>query len=389
MARMKFLCDADRCIECNACVTACKNEHEVPWGINRRRVVTLNDGKPGERSVSMACMHCTDAPCAAVCPVNCFYTTADAVVLHSKDICIGCGYCFYACPFGAPQYPRVGNFGSRGKMDKCTYCSGGPEPDLSVAEYEKYGSNRLAEGKLPLCAEMCSTKALLAGDGEMIAEIYKQRVIKRGYGSGAWGWKTAYRDRRDLIATDMHKGSPPARLSRTTRHAKGTPMRRAVTLLSTLVLATTLLVAPGAFAPVQAQNPITKDGQNPMGAKPTADSVNEEFLFKNADKITGRVSIPDGKAANLIQPQGREYQSFREGYLPWIGAIFILGMVAALGAFFLWRGRILTDDTQESGRKILRFNAFERFTHWMTAVCFIILSLSGLNYIFGPAFIPS
>ena len=71
MARMKFLCDADRCIECNACVTACKNENEVPWGINRRRVVTINDGKPGERSVSMACMHCTDAPCQAVCPVNC------------------------------------------------------------------------------------------------------------------------------------------------------------------------------------------------------------------------------------------------------------------------------------------------------------------------------
>jgi Fe-S-cluster-containing dehydrogenase component len=32
MARMKFLCDADRCIECNACVTACQNENEVPWG---------------------------------------------------------------------------------------------------------------------------------------------------------------------------------------------------------------------------------------------------------------------------------------------------------------------------------------------------------------------
>ena len=102
MARMKFLCDADRCIECNACVTACKNENEVPWGINRRRVVTINDGKPGERSVSMACMHCTDAPCAAVCPVTCIFSTDEGVVLHSKDLCIGCGYCFYACPFGAP-----------------------------------------------------------------------------------------------------------------------------------------------------------------------------------------------------------------------------------------------------------------------------------------------
>ncbi len=49
MARMKFLVDADRCIDCNACVTACKNEHEVPWGVNRRRVVTINDGAPGER----------------------------------------------------------------------------------------------------------------------------------------------------------------------------------------------------------------------------------------------------------------------------------------------------------------------------------------------------
>src|SRR5262249_39943546 len=186
-ARMKFLCDADRCIECNACVTACKNEHEVPWGINRRRVVTINDGKPGERSVTMACMHCTDAPCAAVCPVNCFYTTADGVVLHSKALCIGCGYCFYACPFGAPQYPQIGNFGSRGKMDKCTYCAGGPEADGSLAEYEKYGTNRLAEGKLPLCAEMCSTKSLLAGDGEIIAQIYKERVVKRGYGAGRRG----------------------------------------------------------------------------------------------------------------------------------------------------------------------------------------------------------
>ncbi|MFE1599852.1 formate dehydrogenase subunit gamma [Methylobacterium sp. ID0610] len=160
-------------------------------------------------------------------------------------------------------------------------------------------------------------------------------------------------------------------------------MRRALTLLSTLLVAATLWALPSAGRVAHAQNPIQADGQNPMGAKPTADSVNEEFLFKQSPTISGRISIPDRKAANLIQPQGRTYQMFREGWLPWIGGLVILGMLGALAVFFLWRGRIITEHSQESGKKILRFNAFERFTHWMTAVCFIVLSLSGLNYIFG------
>ena len=202
MARMKFICDVERCIECNACVTACKNEHEVPWGINRRRVITVNDGQKGEKSVSVACMHCTDAPCMAVCPVNCFYKTEDGVVLHDKDICIGCGYCSYACPFDAPQFPNSAGkapgesatdfFVARGKMDKCTFCAGGPEENGSEAEFEKYGRNRLAEGKLPLCAEMCSTKSLLAGDAPVIVAIHEHRIEQRGYGDTRWGWEMAY-----------------------------------------------------------------------------------------------------------------------------------------------------------------------------------------------------
>ncbi len=86
MARMKFLCDTKRCIECNGCVTACKNENDdaLEWGIQRRRVVTLNDGEPGENSISVACMHCTDAPCMAVCPADCFVHTEDGIVLHNK-----------------------------------------------------------------------------------------------------------------------------------------------------------------------------------------------------------------------------------------------------------------------------------------------------------------
>ncbi|WP_114662663.1 formate dehydrogenase FDH3 subunit beta [Polynucleobacter necessarius] len=198
MARMKFICDTERCIECNGCVTACKNDNEVPWGVNRRRVVTVNDGIIGqEKSVSVACMHCTDAPCMAVCPVDCFYRTDEGVVLHDKDICIGFGYCSFACPFDASQFQSKGAFGSRSKMDKCTFCSGGLEENGSVAEFEKYGRNRLAEGKLPLCAEMCSTKAPIGGDSDIISGIFNQRVANREKngkypGSKAFGWTTAY-----------------------------------------------------------------------------------------------------------------------------------------------------------------------------------------------------
>jgi formate dehydrogenase iron-sulfur subunit len=133
----------------------------------------------------------------AVCPVDCFYRTDEGVVLHDKDICIGCGYCSFACPFGAPQFLSSGAFGVRSKMDKCTFCSGGPEANGSVAEFEKYGRNRLAEGKLPLCAEMCSTKALIGGDSEVISSIYAKRVsVREANGKypskDIFGWTTAY-----------------------------------------------------------------------------------------------------------------------------------------------------------------------------------------------------
>lgn len=179
--KMEFYCDENRCIECHGCDVACKQAHHLPVGVNRRRVVTLNEGIVGkERTLSIACQHCTDAPCEQVCPVDCFYIRADGIVLHDKETCIGCGYCLYACPFGAPQFPRSGVFGTKGSMDKCTYCAGGPEETLSEKEYHLYGQNRLAEGKLPVCVAMCSTKALLAGDSASVSDIITKRVMRRG-----------------------------------------------------------------------------------------------------------------------------------------------------------------------------------------------------------------
>lgn len=160
-------------------------------------------------------------------------------------------------------------------------------------------------------------------------------------------------------------------------------MRRGRTLIRTFVAAAMLAGVAGAGAgPALAQTapPTTAPTTAP---NPTAESVNEDLLFKQAPTIGGRISIPDQKAANLIQPQGREWRGFHESWMPWIGAAAILGMVALLALFYFTRGRIRLEHSEESGRKILRFNGFERFTHWMTATCFIILALSGLNYIFG------
>jgi len=193
MARMKFLCDVERCIDCNGCVVACKEGNQVPVGINRRRVVTINEGKPGEKSISVSCMHCADAPCIAVCPVKAIYQREDGIVLVNKDLCIGCGYCFMACPFGAPQFPKGNVFGARGAMDKCTYCAGGPAKTFSEKERRLYGQNRIAEGKVPLCAAMCATKALMAGDGDVLSGIFRKRVFARGSGANAWGWNQAYK----------------------------------------------------------------------------------------------------------------------------------------------------------------------------------------------------
>jgi formate dehydrogenase subunit gamma len=98
--------------------------------------------------------------------------------------------------------------------------------------------------------------------------------------------------------------------------------------------------------------------------------------------INGRGTIPDVKSYNLEQPAGREWREFRTVILPWIGGVAILGMLLLLVVFYLWKGTVRLQ-AGRSGRTVVRFTAFERFVHWMTATCFIILGISGLNITFG------
>jgi formate dehydrogenase subunit gamma len=139
-------------------------------------------------------------------------------------------------------------------------------------------------------------------------------------------------------------------------------------------LALTLLVAVSAPA----------GAQQPTQVNPTASAVKEQQLLNalQGGGIGGRVSIPDQRSATLIQPGGRDWRQFHEVTLRWIGGISILGMLALLVGFYLMRGQVKLE-SGFSGRRIVRFNGFERFVHWLTATCFIVLALSGLNITFG------
>jgi formate dehydrogenase subunit gamma len=121
---------------------------------------------------------------------------------------------------------------------------------------------------------------------------------------------------------------------------------------------------------------------------PTASSVKEQQLLQELNRVQGRVSIPDQRSGVLEQPAGRDWREFRNVTLRWIGGIAILGMLAVLIIFYLSRGMVRLESGR-SGRTIVRFTSFERFVHWMTATCFIVLAISGLNITFGrPLLLP-
>jgi len=122
--------------------------------------------------------------------------------------------------------------------------------------------------------------------------------------------------------------------------------------------------------------------QQPNSVNPTAAAVQEQQLLGQLKKIEGRGTIPDTKSYVLEHPAGRDWREFRTVTLRWIGGIAILGILAVLIIFYLVRGMVKIQSGR-SGRTIVRFNTFERFVHWMTATCFIILAISGLNITFG------
>ena len=154
-------------------------------------------------------------------------------------------------------------------------------------------------------------------------------------------------------------------------------MATTCTRLRLLIAALTFCLAAAFGAPVMAQQQ-----KQPTEVNPMAQSVKERELLKELNKIQGRSSLPDARTRVLEQPAGRDWRQFHQVTLRWVAAIAILGMLAVLILFYLIRGMVRIENGR-SGRTLVRFNAFERFVHWMTASCFVVLALSGLNITFG------
>jgi Fe-S-cluster-containing dehydrogenase component/DMSO reductase anchor subunit len=140
-----FVHDLNTCVGCHACAIACVNENQLEPGRFWRQIVTHNPARAPQVPtfhLSLACNHCLDAPCLRYCPALAIARDerTGAVIIHD-DLCIGCRYCSWVCPYDAPRFNDA-----RGVMEKCTLCS-----------------HRLAEGLSPACVTLCPTGALRLG----------------------------------------------------------------------------------------------------------------------------------------------------------------------------------------------------------------------------------
>lgn len=143
MKRYAIDLDKSKCISCGACTVACmdQNDLDVSRQLPFRNVFDLEERTkaPVEyHHLSLACLHCVDAPCITGCPSACIRKDPETnFTVFDTTNCIGCHSCAMACPFGVPS------FGPDGKMVKCDGCN-----------------ERVKNGLQPACVRACSFGAL-------------------------------------------------------------------------------------------------------------------------------------------------------------------------------------------------------------------------------------
>ena len=154
--------DQNKCVGCGECMIACNETNKLPKG-RSRLLMQLNGVKPDGSNkkdrhyTRVSCQQCEEAPCIRVCPTGAAHRDKETgIVTVDADLCIGCKYCYQACPFGVPTY-------SSAAMDKCDCCTlGGTRP-----------------GNAPRCAEACKFGALHFGTvDELLAQCPDAKVVE-------------------------------------------------------------------------------------------------------------------------------------------------------------------------------------------------------------------
>jgi anaerobic dimethyl sulfoxide reductase subunit B (iron-sulfur subunit) len=160
MKQLAFFVDVSACSGCKTCQMACKDKHDLPVGQLWRRVYEVAGGGWQANGaawvpsvvayhLSVGCNHCEQPICVEVCPSGAARKRQDGIVTIDSERCLGCRYCRWACPYGAPQYDE-----RRGVMAKCHLCH-----------------DEIDAGRQPACVSACPMRALEIGD---LAEIRSQ-----------------------------------------------------------------------------------------------------------------------------------------------------------------------------------------------------------------------
>ena len=159
MANYGFAIDLRKCIGCHACTIACKAEHEIPIGVNRCWVKTVEKGAfPDTRRFffPVLCNQCEDAPCVRICPTSALFKRRDGIVDLHGDSCIGCRACMEACP-----YDQLFIDPNTHTAEKCNFCA-----------------NRVENKLLPACVSVCPTECRIFGDlDDPASEV--ARIVQR------------------------------------------------------------------------------------------------------------------------------------------------------------------------------------------------------------------
>ena len=180
-----MLYDSTHCVGCQACVAECQRLNGNPanpegaqtWSTNDKltpytnNIIQVWKSGTGEHKdqlvdgyayIKKQCMHCVDPNCVSVCPVQALTKDPKTGIVHyNPDVCTGCRYCMVGCPFDVPKYDYDNPLGA---IHKCELCN-------------QKGLERIDQGKLPGCVEVCPTGAVIFGTREELMAEAKRRLL--------------------------------------------------------------------------------------------------------------------------------------------------------------------------------------------------------------------